>query len=275
MIKSKQIKMTIAASLLSICMGMTSYAATVNEAVGDQITRELYQKVLEYGNREDATVTETIRNNVNSPLSVDLNGWDLKNSTANLEQLTECIRNLDYQYLCSGMFQPVMRTMNGKYEQIGVYPQYPMDLSREKVVRDKIAELGESLKRNTENETIAAIHQYILDHCSYDYTGAEENNTTYGCLIKGVAQCHGYSATFVRLCQATGLEAEEVVGTVHKSDGSVRPHAWCRVRLNGEWKYFDPTWNDVYNPADPNHYYMLDEAAISTDHFMTKTYVMH
>lgn len=55
--------------------------------------------------------------------------------------------------------------------------------------------------------------------------------TAYGILMDGVGVCAGYSAAFKLLADAAGIESIVVTGYL---DGSL-PHAWNKVRIDGEW----------------------------------------
>lgn len=49
--------------------------------------------------------------------------------------------------------------------------------------------------------------------------------------------CSAYSELFRILCNYYGLQVEDVVG----NGGD---HEWSRVKISGNWRYVDVTWND-------------------------------
>ena len=53
--------------------------------------------------------------------------------------------------------------------------------------------------------------------------------------------CNEQSATFVTLCRAAGISAEQIFGLV-PTEGGMGYHAWARVWLNGRWVEVDPLW---------------------------------
>lgn len=108
----------------------------------------------------------------------------------------------------------------------------------------------------TELEKELAINEYLCSTCVYDdaaLENAEENNfayvdssfddsfTAYGALINGRCVCAGYAAAFKLLADAAGLDAVVVTGVL---DGNL-PHAWNKVRIDGEWMILDVTNNDT------------------------------
>jgi hypothetical protein len=57
--------------------------------------------------------------------------------------------------------------------------------------------------------------------------------------------CGGYTNTFAALLRHFGIKARTMAGhacTGSNPDGG--NHAWNQVFIDGEWKMFDPTWND-------------------------------
>lgn len=107
----------------------------------------------------------------------------------------------------------------------------------------------------TELEKELAINQYLCETCTYDddaCKNAEENNfayvddmyidsfTAYGALINGRCVCAGYAAAFKILADLADLDCVVVTGML---DGNM-PHAWNKVRIDGEWEILDVTNND-------------------------------
>ncbi len=107
----------------------------------------------------------------------------------------------------------------------------------------------------TDLEKELAINQYLCDNCEYDedaLVNAEENDfrevdskykdsfTAYGALINGKCVCAGYAGAFKLLADAAGLECIVVTGVL---EGNL-PHAWNKVKIDGEWEILDVTNND-------------------------------
>ena len=71
---------------------------------------------------------------------------------------------------------------------------------------------------------------------------------------EGKGVCEAYSNLFNRMCELCGIEAQ----TVSNAD-----HAWNKAKVNGEWKYFDVTWNDTTNKH--KKYFNLTLAQMAAD----------
>lgn len=129
--------------------------------------------------------------------------------------------------------------------------------AKQEAVKEKIAEITAEIITDdmTELEKELAINQYLCDTCIYDedaLKNAEENNfqnvdssfndsfTAYGALMNGRCVCAGYAAAFKLLADAAGLQSVVVTGNL---EGTL-PHAWNKVRIDGEWEILDVTNND-------------------------------
>ena len=120
----------------------------------------------------------------------------------------------------------------------------------------------------SEYEKEVAINDYLCDTAEYDYDAlesAEKNNfkevdpeyydafTPYGILIKKKGVCASYAGAFKILADQAGLECRVITGALN---GNL-PHAWNRVKVNGEWGIIDSTNND--NEYFKNAYFNLSE----------------
>lgn len=131
-------------------------------------------------------------------------------------------------------------------------------VKKQEEIKIKVAEIVSEIITDdmTELEKELAINEYLCNTCVYDddaLKNAEENNfyyvdsefddsfTAYGALINGRCVCAGYAAAFKLLADASGLDAVVVTGVL---DGNL-PHAWNKVRVDGEWMILDVTNNDT------------------------------
>ena len=91
--------------------------------------------------------------------------------------------------------------------------------------------------------------------------------TVVGALIDKKAVCEGYARALVHLLQLCGIEAAEAVGDIRK-DGI--PHAWCIARIDGNYYYLDPTWDDRSNTVQKvrNRDISLNYFCITTEEIM-------
>lgn len=107
----------------------------------------------------------------------------------------------------------------------------------------------------TELEKELAINQYLCDTAEYDMEAlenAEKNDyadvdeefddsfTPYGVLMNHVGVCASYAGAFKLLADEAGLECIVVTGVL---EGNL-PHAWNKVKIDGEWQIVDSTNND-------------------------------
>lgn len=119
-----------------------------------------------------------------------------------------------------------------------------------KRVIDEIIEEGMS-----DLEKELAINQYLCDTAEYDMDAlenAEDNDfaevdeeyndsfTPYGVLLNKVGVCASYAGAFKLLADEAGLECIVVTGNL---EGEL-PHAWNKVKVDGEWQIVDSTNND-------------------------------
>ena len=107
----------------------------------------------------------------------------------------------------------------------------------------------------TDLEKETAINQYLCEHAVYDDAALEsaekydfqevdkeylDSFTPYGVLVNGVGVCASYSSAFKVLADEAGLESMVVTGYL---EGNL-PHAWNRVKIDGQWLSVDSTNND-------------------------------
>ena len=102
--------------------------------------------------------------------------------------------------------------------------------------------------------------------------------------------CTGYTQLFYLFGKKAGIDVEVIGGVGTNDDGSFsmtdNEHIWNRVKLNGEYKYIDVTWDanviDAINRNRSGHtdeecnslkdklfykYYLKDQAEFNQDHF--------
>ena len=128
------------------------------------------------------------------------------------------------------------------------------------VVNQDAASLLPSLKGATDYETIRNIHDYIVNHITYDnsltrataYQGLEEQSTI----------CQGYALLTYKLLTDAGIPCRFVSGYAGES------HAWNIVELDGKWYYLDTTWDDPVgsSPQLTYDYFLVGSDKLSQDH---------
>lgn len=109
---------------------------------------------------------------------------------------------------------------------------------------------------------VLCVYDEILETTDYDHELAELDEwkdlspTVYGCLIEGDTVCSGYALAFNLIMQELGFESgAEFSHYVQDEDyeSSEAGHVWNYCKLDGEYYYFDLTWDD--NDEDEKEYY--------------------
>ena len=111
----------------------------------------------------------------------------------------------------------------------------------------------------TEYETELALHDWLCDNASYDYT-----HTHYepdGVLLYDTGVCDSVAQAYMLLLDEAGIENRKVVGSNLHGES----HAWVLVRLGGEWYHMDPTWDEA---SSHRIYFGLNTALITRDHII-------
>lgn len=120
-------------------------------------------------------------------------------------------------------------------------------------------------------QTELAIHDYIVNNCSYHMEGESASySTPYGVFIDGKASCEGYSKAAKLLLDAREIENGIVCGDSVGTDGKKAPHMWNAVKINGSFCHLDCTWDDPVN-LDESHggvytYFNLSDEAVGATH---------
>lgn len=140
-----------------------------------------------------------------------------------------------------------------------------------------------------EEAKIKAIHDWLANNIRYDLT--YEKRKGISGLTEGKTVCAGYTQLFYLFAKKAGIDVEVIGGVGTNDDGSFsmtdNEHIWNRVKLNGEYKYIDVTWDanviDSINRIDKSrfteealnklkdsmfyHYYLKDREEFNQDHF--------
>jgi Transglutaminase-like superfamily len=124
----------------------------------------------------------------------------------------------------------------------------------------------------SDDEKRKAIYDYLNDYTKYDdaaLANAEQNNfknidsrfndsfNTYGILVKKVGVCASYASTYKLLSDLAGIESIVITGALDNV-----PHAWNKVKINGEWLHVDATNNETNSGIPYMLYNSNDETAL-------------
>ena len=126
-------------------------------------------------------------------------------------------------------------------------PEFLMDREEYQRRLDAIAEVIERIPLpygGSEFEIQLALHDFLVHNCTYSDDLEDHNvSSVYGALVQGYAACEGYSKAMLLLLELNGIDAYIVTGYATNADFA-GPHAWNKVRIDGNWYYLDATWND-------------------------------
>lgn len=132
---------------------------------------------------------------------------------------------------------------------------------------EKILYIHDTLVANTEYDTAcaAAIGQ------DAPYSTLWQSSSAYGCLVKNLAVCSGYSAAFQLLMNELDIPCIRVSGK-DRDDGTL--HEWNCVCVEDEWYYIDVTWDDpafaddssVFKDAISREYFLIPEEVLRRTH---------
>lgn len=92
------------------------------------------------------------------------------------------------------------------------------------------------------------IHDIICANVEYDYDKTPDFcHSCVGALLHGTCVCDGYADTFMLLGTMCGLDVTIQIGGVPSGEEllvEMGNHAWNMVRVDGEWRMVDVTWDD-------------------------------
>lgn len=113
---------------------------------------------------------------------------------------------------------------------------------------------------STDEQKVRLIHDFIVNNFDYDSSDFRKSAGSVSDAIAngGKLVCSGYTRLFMQLCNKYGLECVPVYGT-----GSGQNHTWNKVKVNGEWKYIDVTWDDN---TSSDRWYLITESQMNSDH---------
>ena len=120
-------------------------------------------------------------------------------------------------------------------------------------------------------EQVLYVHDYLCGNVVYDkalYESGEFDTptiTAYGALMEGKTICSGYAMAFSLLMRELGYDGA-VEFNNYGQIGIAEGHVWNYVRLDGEYYYFDVTWDDWDDEKNPFGY---EYFGLTTEEFKT------
>lgn len=126
-------------------------------------------------------------------------------------------------------------------------------------------------------EQVLYVHDYLCENIVYDKALYEAGGfdtpivTAYGALMEGKTVCSGYTQAFALLMRELGYDGGAEFtnyGTLSGFEG----HTWNYVELDGEYYYFDVTWDDRDMEEMPiaYEYFGLTTEELKETHYLKK-----
>lgn len=144
---------------------------------------------------------------------------------------------------------------------------------KENYVEKRVEEVLSSIRKEnlSQQEMIKAVHDYIVLTIEYSTDTTGNSHSTYTALTENKGVCQAYSLLMYKMLSELGFETQYVKG---KAGGAA--HSWNLVKVAGEWRHIDATWDD---PLDHNvdtvryHYFLkTDEEMMKTHTWNTADY---
>lgn len=90
-------------------------------------------------------------------------------------------------------------------------------------------------------ETVAAVHDRLVERVMRDPSFKRDSGNIYGALVGKEAICDGYAKAFQYLMALKGIDCIYFQG----ESNSGTPHAWNAVFIEDSWYYVDVTWDTL------------------------------
>ena len=107
---------------------------------------------------------------------------------------------------------------------------------------------------DTDEAKIKKIHDYIINHASYDKDRSDKkivnykSDNAYGVLIENYGLCGGYTDAMMLFLEDFNIPNIKI---------STENHIWNYVKLNNKWLHIDLTWDDPVTEDGSN---VLDDS---------------
>lgn len=115
----------------------------------------------------------------------------------------------------------------------------------EQAADDVVAQCRQELPNGTQYDLALWLHDWIIDHCTYDNNASGVYCSAEGVFSHGKGTCAAYRSAYKMLLDRVGIENARCTGNGHE---------WNAVKLDGAWYQVDATWDDV-DYGGPESYY--------------------
>lgn len=150
--------------------------------------------------------------------------------------------------------------------EVEVNTKYRLTPEKNALVQGKIERIIVAVPKDaTDLEKVKFVNDYIVRHTKYNLKSKESPYTPYAVLFDGEGVCEGYALTALLMLQSLDIDVKYIMGD---TDGGL--HAWNLVKIDGQWKHLDTTWNDPV-PDQGNSvrydYFLVSPKKMARDHY--------
>lgn len=142
-----------------------------------------------------------------------------------------------YGYMGETQVKLLMRTWSDRPAYLAISAlssDSDLAAAQQRTVEQRFREISDKIASETEAQQARAEAIYDWLYTNYDYDYSYQNKKIYTALTTGKAVCFSYAGSYKALCDNLGLECEILYGS---------NHAWNRVKVDGQWRYVDVTWD--------------------------------
>ena len=165
---------------------------------------------------------------------------------------------------------------NENYYAKGFTSKEQVDKAKEDVANASNEILANVSSTASDKEKLKAIHDGLINKVTYKYptkANADELpylDSIYGALVKGTAQCGGYSKAYRYLLNELGYSNVLIYGVrdfgEENQNVPYEEHMWNMVQIGEKWFAVDTTWDDPINGSLRDKYFLKGSSNFDVDH---------
>jgi hypothetical protein len=133
-------------------------------------------------------------------------------------------------------------TVNGRVMSLSPQYKYPPDSATDMAAEYEALALELPLLADTQSETMDNICAYVAD--TTDYMNTENDQYIDSVFTNHQSVCAGYAKAVQYLALRHGIPCVYVTGSATDYLGTGGSHAWLAASVDGEVRFYDPTWYD-------------------------------
>jgi hypothetical protein len=192
----------------------------------DQLTKD-DKKIYDNARRDIGSFNETVL-------------YDPDMSGARYSKIIDLLRieELTYTHLLSRQAGEFVAS-EAKYEVKFTYNLSPQEMTDRNAESELAALdiLSKMPKELSDYEKVKYFHDYLILNVDKNTTDPDALSI-YGTLIRGIANCEGYTRTLSYLCNLSGIENLILTGLTDTR------HMWNMIKLGGNWYHVDVTFDE-------------------------------